>query len=239
MELKLNTRNLKALSIINETVINQEETGEVIVPDILPDIESIIETKAYVLLKSKEAEQGRAVIKGTLQASVLYLSKNNDICKLDTALPYTVIDNNNLIDTDCLLKAEISIIACDAITANPRKVIVRINLKSSVCSFRENQYDVCEDIDDNSICRHKQTNIYSLLSDYKEKIFVISDEIRIDYENCEVLSCNYIIENCEYSISGNKIILRGTADTELTVVPGDSVEFKKIHTTSEFSQIWI
>lgn len=237
MELKLNTKNIKALSIINEAIITQEETGEVIVPDILPDIESIIETKAYVLLKSKEAEQGRAVIKGTLQTTVLYLSKNNDVCKLDTAIPYTIIDNNNLIDTDCLLKSEVLIIACDAITANPRKVIVRVNIKSTVSSFRENQYDICEDIENASICRHKNTNTYSVLTEYKEKIFVISDELHVDYEDCEILLYNYTVENCEYSISGSKIILRGTAVTELTVIPSDSVESEKIHNSSEFSQI--
>lgn len=72
MELELERNELSCYDTVLDTCVFPEETMEMIVPDACPDILRLVDTCGTVLMKSKEAQDGRAEAAGTVCCAVLY-----------------------------------------------------------------------------------------------------------------------------------------------------------------------
>ena len=77
MELELNRSELRGYDTVVDTTLFSEETLESIVPDACPDILRILETDGVVCVKSREASEGRAEVRGVIRTTVLYLPEEN------------------------------------------------------------------------------------------------------------------------------------------------------------------
>ncbi len=89
MEFELERTQLDRFDALLDTTLHQEETLEMIVPDACPDILRIVETDGRVLLRSKEAHDGRAELVGTFKAAILYLPDGESgVRHLDVTIPF-------------------------------------------------------------------------------------------------------------------------------------------------------
>jgi len=240
MELELLKEKVDCLVMISDTDIIQEEVCETIIPDSQPDVLRIIDTSVNIMLKSKEAEQGRVFIKGILQTSVIYSADDDNFYKVVTPIPFTVLVNKQEISDACAVSAKCAVISADTLISNSRKIVIRVNYRSKVCVYDKRCYEVCTKIENEDVYQKIEETELTYLSEYTEKTFLISDAITC--ENChdsyaEILCAEYRITDMEYSISGSRVILRGNAQTDVTMLPSDSIVPIKLVKTSEFSQL--
>lgn len=72
MELELQQQELLHYEPILTTTLVREETMEMIVPDALPDILTVLDTGGMALLGRRECAAGCATVTGTLRFDILY-----------------------------------------------------------------------------------------------------------------------------------------------------------------------
>jgi len=240
MELQLFKNTISSLSVIDGTVINQEEVGELIIPDTHPDAERILDAYVSVLLKSKEAQQGSAVIKGVFQTTVIYASDDDNIYKVDLPLPYTVTINKHDIQSECEISAVIRALNTDAVLSDSRKVIVKVNYTAEIRAYEKQNIDFCSKIGDESVYQMIDDVEHTYLNQYFEKTFVVSDDISLSEAHgghIEIIGAEYKIFNTDFSFAANRLIIRGYGEAELLVLFSDDVCPKIIIKKIDFSQI--
>ena len=240
MELQLKKEIISNTVILDESVINQEEVGELTIPDTLPDVVKILDMYVTCLLKSKEAESGRTVVKGVFQTAVIYVSDDDNIYKADLPLPFSVTVNMQDVSENCEISAMINILNSDAVISNSRKIIVRVNYCTNIKTFNKEEIDVACAVDDESVfqlCDNFEMNYFS---EYTEKTFVISDDVDAELENgCsfEILGAEYKLLSSGYYVSGNRLIIQGCAEAKLLILSSDDVCPKELVKHFDFSQI--
>ena len=90
MELELDRTQLSGYEAVLDTTVFHEETLEMIVPDACPDILRICDTEGKVFLKSKEAQEGRVEVSGTVRAAILYLPDGEEgMRRVEATLSFT------------------------------------------------------------------------------------------------------------------------------------------------------
>ena len=72
MDIILENNSIECCKKVWSETLCREETGESVVPDVMPDIGEIIDTDGFVTIKSKEADAGRITISCVVSASILY-----------------------------------------------------------------------------------------------------------------------------------------------------------------------
>ena len=129
MELELNRTELSGHDTVVDTTLFSEETLESIVPDACPDILRILDTDAVVCVKSREAGEGRAEIRGVIRATVLYLPDGaQGVCRMEVTLPFVCGADHGAIARGATVHAAPRVLGADARMINPRKVYVRVEL---------------------------------------------------------------------------------------------------------------
>ena len=244
MDIDLINNNIKYAKAALTTLVTQEETMEMIVPDALPDILHIVDTDATVMLRGKEAEAGRVSISGIVSATVIYSPEGvPGVKKLDVNMPFNVVVSGGEITGSSKVAAVLSLSSIDSSMLNSRKINVHANILADVTCYNESELVIATGVDtDVDPCMETLCNTteISTVSAIREKTFVVSDEFSIPaalpgLDEILKISVDFSIEDA--SAVGNKLIFRGECRVSLIYLPiGESgictTEFK-----SEFSQI--
>ncbi len=240
MELALNKEQLDYLRVSYRTCAAQEETAEAIVPDTQPDICKIIDVCTQPLLKSKEAEMGAVSVKGVVQTNVLYLAEDGGLYRIDTSVPYDVSAMNAEITQAAMVSAEVKVSGADASMVNPRKVVVRVSLRTDIFCFDKDMAELCCGVDDERVYEKLSSERMYCASECSEKTFVVADEFRIPDELSaadEILGYECTLHYNDYSFAGGKLIIRGVLTTELCWIPTDGGRPRRKSFASDFSQL--
>ena len=105
--------------------------GDVIIPDVKPDILNAINTNGTVCIYKKEIMDGKVRLDGSINLYIMYLPDNETECvrSINTSLDFTqIIDieeakENMTFDDDIVIKS----IECNVL--NGRKVNIKVNNK--------------------------------------------------------------------------------------------------------------
>lgn len=222
MEFQLDRTQINGFDVLVDTTLRPEETLEMIVPDACPDIQRIVETDGRVLLRSKEAAEGRAEIAGTFKLSVLYLPDGETgIRHLDVMLPFTCAVDGRDIASGCTVVASARLCQADARAINPRKILVRAEAAVAVNVFVPRLENICSriaEIEDGHMEQLiEQKEIY-LTACIQEKPFALSEEINLSTSRpaaVELLKSRVSLNCGDSKIIGNKLIFKGSANIAL------------------------
>lgn len=143
LELELETLPLRGYETVLETTVFREETLESIVPDACPDIQRIVDTEARVELGSREVQEGRAEVSGTVRASVLYLPEGGGgLRRLEVALPFACTAEGPGVRGSCTMTAVPRVVSAETRSLNPRKVLTRVEVAAEVQVFAPGQRQI-------------------------------------------------------------------------------------------------
>lgn len=222
MELELDRTQLNGYEALLDTTLFQEETLEMIVPDACPDILRVVETDGKVLLRSKEAMDGRVELTGIIRACVLYLPDGeNGIRHLDVSMPFHVCAEGMDIGPSCSVTACARLRRTDTRAVNPRKVLVRAEVAVDVTVFTPMTESICSQVPDaaeRSVEQLTETQEVYLTACVQEKPFSLSEEVALSASKpaaVELLKSRIVLCRGESKIIGNKLIFKGSADVSL------------------------
>ena len=242
MKLELNRTHLTGYETVLDTTVFHEETLETIVPDANPDILRLIDTQGKILLKSKEATDGRVTLTGTARLTVLYRPEGGiGPCRLDVGIPFSVSAEDRRLNPGCLVTATARVAGADTRTINPRKILTRVEVAVSVKVFCTNTTVLCTGVhtQDGTVEEWKQLHRPWCICAVQEKYVTFEDNLSIPVGRpaAEELICDRVELAChESKLIGNKLIFKGEAAVRLLYRPVgggmDTADF-----TLPFSQV--
>ena len=242
MKLELNRTHLTGYETVLDTTVFREETLETIVPDANPDILRLIDTQGKVLLKSREAMDGRVTLTGTARLAVLYQPEGgNGPCRLEVSIPFSMSAEDSQLTSGCLVTAVPRVVGADTRTINPRKILTRVEIAVCVKAFSTQTTVLCNGVTavDGSMEQWKQLHHPYCVTVVQEKHVTFEDDLNIPAGRPaaeELLSSRVELSCHDVKLIGNKMILKGDAAVKLLYRPVggglDAADF-----TLPFSQI--
>lgn len=150
------------------------------VPDVKQDVEQIIQNKSNVVVEQTRTEQGKLLVKGYVQVSVLYMddSEGRQIHRLDNRLKFDEIINMEGLDAGETVALECEIEDINVIMINSRKLSMRGLLTFTAAA--DEIYDMSAAVDVKSnllVCKKQQKLEYMQLELQKKDIVRIKEEI--------------------------------------------------------------
>lgn len=241
MELNLKQDRLSGYRTLLETSVLHEETMEAIVPDACPDILHITDTCGQILLKGREAQEGRAEISGTVQCAVLYLpEEGSGLRRMEVSVPFTCAVPAEKVTSSCRVVAAPRVSAAETRALNPRKILLRLGLCIDVQIFAPVEEVVCTAAEsDGEIEQLVEEHSAYLTACVQEKPFTFEDELEIPGgrpDAAEILRSGVRLQCAESRIIGNKLIFKGEAALKLLYRTAEG-EAANTEYTLPFSQI--
>ena len=218
MEYELDRTRLEGYEAVLDTTLAREETLEMIVPDACPDILRVVETDGRVLLRRREAVDGRVELAGTFQLSVLYLPDGESgVRHLDVTIPFTWDADGADVGPNCRVVASARLCRADARAVNPRKILARCEGAVDVWVYAPRTQTisaaVCEDLA-GQVEQLIETRELCLTACVQEKPFSCSDEVTLSAGKpacAELLKSRVALNRGESKIIGSKLIFKGSA----------------------------
>ena len=215
---------------INKRVVDKINTfqviNDIIVPDIKPDIVSIIATNGIPYIYKQECENGRVKMDGSIDSYIVYLSVDGDTRSIQTTFNFSNTLEDDKIKEKSNIKYKINIDSIDAKVLNERKVSVVTTLSISYYAFEVQTIEITDDFTNNIPNLQKQeesVQIKSLVGFNMTKGSIKED---IDIENLdeigEILKVNVSIRDSEQKISYNKILTKGECNVKILYMTEDN-----------------
>ncbi len=202
----------------NETIIVE---GDMIVPDIKPDILNTINTTGNVCIYKKEVLEGKVRIDGEVNVYVIYLADNNEVAtrSLNTNIDFTQVLDFEGCNPEMSLDENVTIKSIECKILNGRKINVKATLQFDMKIYSNENVDIIKQINNINDIQMLETelNVNSLVGEGSTKTYA-KDTLAIDnIDNlAEILKVDLSIINKDIKISYNKVL--GKADISVKMM---------------------
>ncbi len=189
--------------------------GDLIVPDIKPDMAVILQTDAKICIERTDVSNDRVNFIGKLDVEVLYLSKGNDKPVHSMSVTTNIDDFINMegVTKDMWVEVKAELTNVDYKMLNDRKVSYRAVADICVVCEKTEEHEIVVNISDIPENQLLKTNL-SLNRSIENKVdrFIIKDELTITSGKPnirEILQCNVMVSNKEVRVSNGKVTVNG------------------------------
>ncbi len=217
MNIDINSEKINSCRVIASEKKIKIIEGEIIVPDIKPDILSLSTLDAEVYLTSKDIKDGSIDIAGVLDVCAIYISDDEigSLKSLNNVFNFQdtiVIDGVN---PSSNVKVKLTKNAIEYKIINGRKIGIKVPITIDVVVSNNTETLVAKDVvDDRNIQTLKERHTINMMSCCKEQDVELNENVTLDDNNLpigEILKATMKIENPEYKISYNKILVKADA----------------------------
>ena len=221
MELLLETKSADFLREVFCVPVSQEETGETIVPDSLPDAGRILQACGSVVLRNKDYRSGSVSISGGIHAGVLYLPEDQGAPRaLHLYLPFTVRVEHPAATENTRAAVDLRVSSVDARILNSRKVLVRVGLSGTVTGYEPACQELSVGAPEEAADLQLRTAAYQVVRalEYAEKPFQMAEEAELPAGRAPMRElCQYQadVEVVESKLAGSKGLFKGNVALKL------------------------
>ncbi len=216
--------NLNELKKNEKSILLVE--GDIIVPDVNPDISKILLADANASVISKDSQNGKINISGCLFVNILYAPENAEenmpkLKSINTKLDFH--DSFSCSSENPSVSVKADVVSVNYNVVNSRKVNVKITVELNVKAYEKNQLPVITGVLENTQAetKMKSISIHSTAVDC-QKQFVFAESLEVPAAKCdieELLKTSVTITKGECKASNNNIALSGSVNV-LTLYTG-------------------
>jgi len=232
MELKKEPINLMEKCVKLNTNVCVE--GDIVVPDVKPDIQEILLADANAVTRTCEYRNGKLKISGTVFFKILYRPDTDgvggEVKALETSFAFT--DSVDIPSGDTLefyVHAETEHIGFTLI--NSRKLSAKVIVSLGVCGYSSSSYEpVSEIVDDKVQCRQAKYNIDLPMAEVQSE-FKVSDFLTIPAQMPdidEILKMDAWASGAECKIMNGKVMVKGTLHVKTLYTAADEDCFTQV-----------
>lgn len=194
--------------------------GDMIVPDVKPDILSTIDTVGNVCIYKKEVLDQKVRFDGSINLNVIYLADtDNDFTRgLNTTLDFTQIMDIENCKAGMNLKNNINIKNIECKVLNGRKINVKVILEIEVFVYSNEEINILKEVNNIENMQTLDTNIQiNNLVGIGSCRACAKDTITLQQEDnlAEILKTEINVMNNEMKVSYNKILLKADANVKI------------------------
>lgn len=216
-----NIMDLKKEAVsINETVMRDFTQllveGDIIVPDIRPDMAKILQIDAVAMADEVMSGEGSASVSGKVNLKILYVPEEDGrpVCSISSNLVFSSEIENTAITPDSKCMVEVDVGHVDFTMLNSRKLSVRIVVEMQSRCMRENILELVEDMEGEYPVELRKENldIYNVLAASHTK-FTLKDTL--DFPSgkpsaVSVLKMDAKITEKDTRVVTGKMVIKGT-----------------------------
>ena len=216
--------NLNELKKNEQSILLVE--GDIIVPDVNPDISKILLADANASILSKDYQNGKINVMGCLFVNILYLPERTEENAPRLKAINTKLDFQDSIACSLenpLMSAVANVLSVNFNLVNSRKVNIKVTVELKTKAYVKKELPLITGISDEDMAETKKKNIsiHSTTADC-QKEFVFTENLEVPAAKCdieEILKTNVSIIKGECKTSENNIALRGVVNV-LTLYTG-------------------
>lgn len=200
--------------------------GDIIVPDIKPDILNEINVSGNICVYKKEVLDGKIRIDGNINVYIMYLAdtENQNIRGLNTSIDFTEILDIEAAKSNMNLDENVTIKSIECKILNGRKISIKASLLIEGTVYTNENIEFINNLDEISDVQYLRTplQISSLIGDGMTKAYA-KDTIIINNTDilAEVLNINLNVVNKDVKISYNKILAKAEAYIKIIYLTDD------------------
>ncbi len=209
----------------NETRIIE---GDMIVPDIKPDMLNTITSSGNVCIYKKEVLDGRVKIEGSLQVFIMYLADDETQGNrgLQTSLDFTEIIPIENCREGMTIRENVALNSIETKVLNGRKINMRASLTFSIKLYSNESTDLIKEIDSGELkleMRKYNPEINILVGEGTTKSSA-KETISIDPTDnlAEILKADVKIQNKDNKISYNKVLTKADVTVHILYLTDDN-----------------
>lgn len=218
----------KDIVVINKRLFRETKTvevnGDIIVPDIKPDIVSIINTNGIGYVYKEDAQTGRVRLDGNLDTYIVYLADNGETRSIQNTLTFSESMEDNNLKEGLFLKHEVVLESVEAKVLNERKISISGRVSIKVEAFEKEEVEIQNNLDtQNCEVLKENCEVKSLIEVNRIKTS-IKEDIAVDntLEVAEILKVDIDVKNLENKISYNKVLAKADADVRIIFLTEDN-----------------
>ena len=211
MDIKFTKNNLCVNQIISQKTEKFMVEGDEIVPDIKPDILSVVSTNGNVCIYKKEVMDGKVKLEGAINAYVVYIADDEraNIRTINTSLAFSKVIEVKDVKAYMTVDEKNILQSLDCKILNERKISLKAVVEVTFTNYSKESVEYIENLDE---CRdiellNKEITVNSLVGSGTTKVYA-KDTISIDGTDnlSDIMKVEISIENVENKASYNKIL---------------------------------
>ena len=243
MDTSLKTERIEYYSPVWRGSAVREVAEEVVVPDALEDVGTILDTAGILSMQSKETVQEGVQLSASLAVTVVFVTESGgDLCGLEIKLPADIRLEAPAVDVDCRTVSCVRVRTIESRIINSRKIRVRAELEADAVCFRSACLRIAGGMEneDGSVHFRRETAEAVLVSDVREKTFAVTDELAFPAgvgSIPRILSRRAEIVPEDVKLVGGKALFRGRIRSELLFSDRESGHSAVGRYETEFSHI--
>lgn len=216
MAIKLSKNNLCINQIIGQKHERVTVEGDEIVPDIKPDVLSIVSTNGNICIYKKEIQDGKIKLDGSINAYVIYIAddEKSSMRALNVSIDFSRNIEMKEIKPNMKLECRPELSNMECRILNGRKINLKANIQFMLNAYSNETIEYIDSIEDkeNMQLLNEKMNINSLIGSGFTKVYA-KDTVAIDnIDNLsEIMKVGISLENKENKISYNKILTKADA----------------------------
>ena len=227
MELECRQETLRYWETVCRAELEQEESGETIVPDACPDVEEVLMSEPRLLLQRREAMDGRAELSGLIRVGILYRPEGGGgPAAMEATLPFSLSPELAGLDRRSVLRAEPRILSADVHLINSRKLLVKVVYQLELEGLGQRERGVLSLVEETPGCGLRQKT--GVLRQYltvgiHEKTFSCQDTLILPEDlpdAAELLGTRARCVCTEARVIGDKLMCKG--ETVLSLLCGQA-----------------
>lgn len=186
---------------------------DIIVPDIKPDIVSILQIDANPVIMEKNIIQDKVMFEGYLNISIMYIADNHCVKCINTRQNFSqqVICKDATAEHD--IEAYCMVNNLQHHLINSRKLSINATIGIEFCLMKETEASLTTGFEDEQTYQAQHTNINAYIADKQANAEVLvreTLEVPIGKPDLdEILNIDTKLSNKDVRITGNKVIVKG------------------------------
>ena len=197
------------------------ESEETVVPDTLPDVESILCASGSPLIRSKDLTDGHLRLEANAPVRVTCIAEESkELFCLDVNIPFYLSVQDERIREGSACIADLCMRQLEPRLLNPRKISVRAELEVKISCYDPAAIETALAPEDGFTEIHtlERSADISCISAVTEKTFVLTDEYAVpdaEASVAEILGQRAAVTVEEIKTLGSKVVLSGSVQNEL------------------------
>ncbi len=215
--------------------------GDIIVPDVKPDIQKILETKYNAEITDVKLAENKVIYKGFLDVKVLYIAQDRELYSMVHSLNIDDYFDLSYINENCKVSVDCSVSHIDFRVVNDRKLSYKAILDVSLGGIEKKELEIVYDIEDSRSAMILKEDFTTSSSFFIKEEIQVHDEFKIKSTSSnikEILQVNHSFSSKEAKIQNDKIHIYGDLLTKvLYKCEDDTTVIEQIEQETHFSGI--
>ncbi len=229
--------NFRASQFVGHENLLELVEGDIIVPDIKPDILSLIKVEGRPFITNIEMQDGQINLRGMIEIYAIYVAddEKSSLKGLNATLSFSESIEMKDCESNMIPIIKFNLSNLESKVLNGRKITVKCPLEINIKVIKDAEVQIPEDVVESENIQMLKENItLNSLVGCNNEIISINENVSLTESLPpigEILSCNITIVNKDYKISYNKVLVKADAKVRIVYLADDEMESVNVFET--------